>query len=50
LESVNEIHAFGLYDKRRDQAQGERKGSKVAVVSRCGKEWDRSRDVNRGTT
>jgi hypothetical protein len=23
LESVNEIHAFGLYDKLRGQAQGE---------------------------
>jgi hypothetical protein len=27
FESVNEIHPFGLYDKRRDQAQ-ERKGRK----------------------
>lgn len=48
LESVNEIHAFGLHDKRRTRhKERERKGSKVAVVSRCGKEWDRSRDVNR---
>jgi hypothetical protein len=49
LESVNEIHAFGLLYcmTNAGPGTGRGKGSKVAVVARCGKEWDRSRDVNR---
>jgi hypothetical protein len=50
FESVNEIHAFGLYDKRRTRHRGEGRKkfrSQVAAASRCGKKCDRSLDVNR---
>ena len=41
LESVNEIYVIGLYDKCRTRHR-----VKVAVVTKCGKGWYRSRDVN----